>query len=159
MQDVYTVQVEPPRGTFQGRCDEKGRVKLPAQYQRFLDRLNEKVVFITTLDRRIARIYPLSIWKKNELFFLGFQKNPRAAQDVSLVANHYGADSEVDGQGRILIPTLLRRELGIENQSIWLDHFRGRFNLYSDAVYQERLSQAFEGLPDKIDLLEQDGLL
>jgi MraZ protein len=159
MSDQLTVQVAPPRGTFQARCDEKGRLKLPANFQRFLDRLDEKVVFCTTLDKRIARIYPISIWKQNELFFQGFQTNPRAAADVALIANHYGADSEVDGQGRILLPALLRRELKLENETVWLDHFRGRFNVYSDALYQERLGQATESLTDKLDVLEQGGLL
>jgi len=159
MEDSLTVQVAPPRGTFQARCDEKGRLKLPASFQRFLIRLDEKVVFCTTLDRRIARIYPISIWQKNELFFRSFQTNPRAAEDVALVANHYGADSEVDGQGRILLPPLLRRELGLENETVWLDHFRGRFNVYSDALYQERMGQAMEGLAEKLNVLEQGGLL
>jgi MraZ protein len=159
MEDLLSVQVAPPRGTFQARCDEKGRLKLPASFQRFLDRLDEKVVFCTTLDKRVARIYPISIWKRNELFFQGFQTNPRAAADVALVANHYGADSEVDGQGRVLMPPKLRRDLGLENETVWLEHYRGRFNVYSDALYQERLGQAMENLPDKLDVLEQGGLL
>ncbi len=159
MSDLYTVQVEPPRGTFQARCDEKGRLKLPATFKRFLERLGENVVFCTTMDKRIARIYPISIWKKNELFFQSFQTNPRAAADVSLIANHYGADSELDGQGRILLPPALRRELNLENEAVWMEHFRGRFNVYSDALYQERLGNATEGLSDKLDVLEQGGLL
>jgi len=107
----------------------------------------------------MVRIYPLSVWKWNEGLLTSYSGNPRAAQDVSLIANHYGADSGVDELGRILLPDLLRRELNLEKQSVWLEHSRGRFNLYTDQNYQERLGQAMEGLGEKIDQLERSGLL
>ncbi len=36
--------------------------------------------------------------------------------DVAMVANHYGEDVEVDGQGRVLVPTTLRRDLELEKR-------------------------------------------
>jgi DNA-binding transcriptional regulator/RsmH inhibitor MraZ len=115
-------------------------------------------VFITSLDRRIARIYPISVWKQNEKFFQEFNANPKAAADVNFIANDLGADSELDGQGRVLVPSELRRLLEMENQPVWLECFRGRFNVYSQAVYEDRKRRALEGLEDKLDLLEQSGL-
>jgi MraZ protein len=158
MDDIYTVRVDPPRGTLSARVDEKGRLKLPAAFRDFLFRLDEKVVFITTLDRQTVRIYPIAVWKRNEAFFQQVQQNAKAAADVSMVANHFGADSEVDAQGRVLVPANLRRMLGMENETVWIEHYRGRFNVYSDAVYQEKLANAMEGLPDKVEVLEQQGL-
>jgi MraZ protein len=61
--------VEPPRGTYQARVDEKGRLKLPAVFQQYLTDLGETKVFVTSLDVRIARIYPISVWKENEILF------------------------------------------------------------------------------------------
>jgi DNA-binding transcriptional regulator/RsmH inhibitor MraZ len=87
------------------------------------------------------------------------QENARAAADVAMVANHFGGDSEIDTQGRVLLPTNLRRTLGLENDTVWIEHHRGRFNVYSDAVYQQRLTGAMEGLADKLETLERQGLL
>jgi hypothetical protein len=41
---------------------------------------------------------------------------------------------------------------------VWIEHYRGRFNVYTDALYQERLTSALEGIQSKLDELEQQGL-
>ncbi|MBM3811076.1 MAG: hypothetical protein FJW20_05520 [Acidimicrobiia bacterium] len=159
MEDLFKPGVDPPRGTAQARCDEKGRLKIPVAFQRFLEAIEEKDVFCTTLDKRTARIYPISVWKRNQKTMHELKANTRAAADVALIANHYGADSQLDGQGRILMPPLLRRELGLENAPVWMEYFRGGFTVYSESLYQEKLVTAQDGLEGKVEILEQGGLL
>jgi len=158
VQDVESVPVKPPRGAHQTRCDDKGRLKLPVVFQQYLSELKEQTVFITSVDRRTARIYPISLWKENEILFGAAGGDSEAAARVAFVANHFGADSEVDAQGRVLIPTTLRRHLGIENQPVWLDTFGGRINVYSDTEYEQRLTTAFDGIDDNVKVLERRGL-
>ena len=67
--DARPTGVEPPRGFHGARVDEKGRLKLPSVFQQYLKSLGEETVFITTLDMSTLRIYPISLWKQNELFF------------------------------------------------------------------------------------------
>jgi DNA-binding transcriptional regulator/RsmH inhibitor MraZ len=43
----------------------------------------------------------------------------------------------MDGQGRILFSPELRRELGIEGASVKMVCKRGRFDVMSEAVYEE----------------------
>jgi MraZ protein len=150
--------IDAPRGIFPARVDEKGRLKLPSPFQQYLYALGEQKVFITTLDERTARIYPISVWKENENFFDQFADDPAAAEDVAFVANDWGADSELDSQGRLLVPQELRRALGIENQPVWLHCYKGRINVYSKQVYEERKSRASQGLAEKVQLLEKRGL-
>lgn len=157
-QEPRSAPVEPPRGIYPGRVDEKGRLKLPAAFQQYLEALGEKRVFVTTLDVRIVRIYPISKWKENEIFFEATSQDPEAAEDMAFIANDFGGDSELDGQGRVLIPTELRRTLGIENQPVWLDVYKGRINVYGKEIYEERKRRAMEGLTDKLRLLEKAGL-
>lgn len=152
------VSVEPPRGTYQARVDEKGRLKLPAVFQQYLTDLNEPKVFITSLDTLTGRIYPISVWKGNENLFEANSEDPDAAADVAWVANHFGADSEVDGQGRVLVPTELRRHLKIENEQVWLDCYKGRINIYSGAEYEKRRLRALDNIGDKLKMLERRGL-
>lgn len=152
------VPPEPPRGILQARCDEKGRLKLPAAFTKYLEELGERKVFITTLDERITRIYPISVWKENEKFFRSYQANPGARNDVWFILNDWGADSEIDGQGRVLVPTELRRHMNIEGQPVWLYHSDGRLDMMSKEVYGERKRSAQQDLAAKVAILEQGGL-
>jgi MraZ protein len=152
-----TAGVEPPRGFFTARVDEKGRLKLPAAFQQFLKDLGEKRVFVTTLDVSTVRIYPISLWKQNENFFDDNQ-DPEIAENVSFLANHYGADSEIDGQGRILVPQELRRALKLEDQPVFLSHYRGRINVYGKDEYDRRLERANTNPVENLRHLERKGL-
>jgi MraZ protein len=149
--------VEPPRGTYQARVDEKGRLKLPAVFQQYLTDLGETKVFVTSLDVRIARIYPISVWKENEILFEAASDDPEAVEDVAFIANDLGADSDIDSQGRVLVPTELRRMLGIENQPVWLDCYKGRINVYGKDVYEQRKARALTNSGDKLKALERLG--
>ena len=102
------------------RLDDKGRLKLPAQFQHFIIALPEKRLFVTSLDRRIAQIYPMAVWRQNEKFFESYRDRPAGRPGVAFNASDLGAEAEMDAQGRILFSPELRRELGIENQPVRL---------------------------------------
>ncbi len=154
------VVVEPPRGFHPARVDEKGRLKLPSIFQEYLGKLGEKTVFITTLDRSTARIYTSSVWAANEKFFADpGEAAAEWAEAVAFVANHYGADSDLDNQGRVLVPQELRKELGIENQPVWLGHEQGAIAVYGEAMYQQKLAAMKSQLPTAVRELKKKSLL
>ena len=148
---------EAPRGIFQARVDVKGRLKLPAAFKEYVGSFGEKRVFITSLDFRTARIYPISVWKSNEKFFEEFTDEPEAAEDIAFIANDMGADCDMDEQGRVLIPQELRKQLAIEDQPVWLESFQGLVNIYGKAIYEERKKRAAEGHAEKLRLLRKKG--
>lgn len=143
---------------MQARCDEKGRLKLPAAFAQYLAGLGEQKVFITTLDERITRIYPISVWKRNEIFFGTYQADPAVRDDVWFLLNDWGADSEIDTQGRVLVPTELRRYLKIEGQPVWLYHTNGCIDVLSKEVYDERKQRSNADLPRKVEILKKGGM-
>ena len=98
-----------------GVSTTKAACKLPAAFQQYFAALREKKLFVTSLDRRIAQIYPMAVWRQNEKFFDTYRDDPRIARNVAFNAADLGAEAEMDGQGRITFPPELRRELGIEN--------------------------------------------
>jgi MraZ protein len=149
---------EAPRGIFQARVDEKGRLKLPAVFKEYVSSFGVRKVFVTSLDRRLARLYPIAVWRSNEKVFEECTDDPEAAEDVAFNANDLGADSEMDDQGRVLIPQELRRELGIENQPVWLEVYQGPVNIYSKEIYEERKRRAAERLTEKLSILKKKGL-
>ena len=68
VKDLSTIMAEPPHSIAQARVDDKGRLKLPAEFLEYLKKLGVNMVFVTTLDKKTARIYPISLWKSNLLF-------------------------------------------------------------------------------------------
>jgi MraZ protein len=150
--------VEAPRGTLSGRVDEKGRLKLPAAIAQYFSALGEQKVFVTTLDISKALIYPISVWKETEKMLEEPGEDADVRADVAFVANHYGEDSEIDGQGRVLLPTNLRRELGLEKDEVYLRCYRQRIEVISKPVYAERFEGARMNIAEKSKSLEKKGL-
>jgi len=125
----------------QASVDSKGRLKLPVAIKEYLSEFGDTKVFITSLDGRIARIYPISTW--------------RAMRPSRLVM---GADCEMDAEGRLLVPQELRKRLNLENQPVWLHCHKSRINVYNTQVYQEMQARAAIQRQDKLQLLEKNGL-
>src|SRR5215212_623669 len=120
---------------YPGRLDDKGRCKMPSAFQQYLSALAEKKLFVTSLDRRIAQIYPMEVWRQNEKFFDDFLESPELASQIAFNAADLGAEAEMDAQGRITFPPELRRELGLEDQTIRLYAYKGRIEVLSEKIY------------------------
>ena len=152
-----TKAAQPPMGIFQAKCDDKGRLKMPAEFATYLRMLGVGRVFITTVDLRLIRIYSETIWQGNQILFGDAGENAEIAEDVAFIANLFGAYSDIDDAGRVLIPTELRRRLEIEGQPVWLDFYNGRINVFGKKVYDERMQRALVNLSDKVKTLEKKG--
>ena len=157
-EESNTTPVESPRGIYAARVDEKGRLKLPVDMQKFLSASGEQKVFITSLDETTARIYPISVWRENEKILAESTDDPEGAEDIAFLANDLGADSELDGQGRVLLPTELRRQLSLESQAVWLECYQGGINIFNEAVYEARKARARENRAAKLNTFRRKGL-
>jgi MraZ protein len=149
---------EAPRGTLSGRVDEKGRLKLPATVVQYLDTLGERKVFVTTLNISTALIYPISVWRETEKMLQEPGDDADLKADVAFVANHYGEDVEIDAQGRVLMPTTLRRDLELEKDDVHLLFYKQRIEVIGSKVYEQRLTSASTNLFEKVKALEKKGL-
>ena len=147
---------EPPHSIAQASVDEKGRLKLPAEFLEYLEAIKVTKVFITTLDQRQARIYPIAVWKVNEALFEN-SADP-AAERLALLAKAFGGDAEIDKSGRVLLPAKLREVLGLEKQPVWLDVYHGRINVVSKKIYDERMQLAQANMSEDLKTLEKLGL-
>jgi MraZ protein len=155
--------VPPPLGIYPARVDEKGRLKLPADFQEYLKAVfageaSERRVFITSLDLRTVRIYPLSLWKYNESLLEQETEDPDAAADIAFLAKDLGGSSELDAQGRVLVPVELRQLLKLESQPVYLDCYKGRISVLTEDLYKEKQGKARENVLEKLKSLEKKGL-
>jgi MraZ protein len=138
--------------------DEKGRLKLPSVFAQYLDKLNVRTVFITSLDGITIRIYPLDVWKKVEELFEQPQEDPEGAEQVWRTFNYWGADCDIDVQNRVLIPERLRRKAGFASKEVSVLFNKGRIDVTGaeeDAAY---VNGASSTVMAKARELEKKGL-
>lgn len=96
------------RGNHPTRVDEKGRLKLPADIKRRVDEMYGPQFYITSLDGKRAQIHPLKEWEKIEAQLAKLSSMDPVRKKFLDVTNYYGQMAEMDAQGRLLIPQLLR---------------------------------------------------
>ncbi len=104
------------RGNHPTRVDEKGRLKVPAEFKRVIDEKYSTQFYITSLDGKVAQIYPFEEWEQIEQKLAGLSTfNPTKKKFLSRV-NYWGQQVEIDGQGRLLMPQLLRESAQIKGE-------------------------------------------
>ncbi len=104
------------RGNHPTRVDEKGRLKVPAEFKRTIDEKYGTQFYITSLDGKVAQVYPFEEWQRIEEKLARLSNfNPTKKKFLNRT-NYYGQQMEIDGQGRLLIPALLRDAAGIKGE-------------------------------------------
>ena len=95
------------RGNHPARVDEKGRLKLPAEFKRVVEQSYGTQFYITSKDGRSAEIYPMQEWQKIEEKLAAIPNMNPAKRKFMDRVNYYGQTSEMDAQGRVLLPQIL----------------------------------------------------
>jgi MraZ protein len=104
------------RGNHPTRVDEKGRLKVPAEFKRVIDEKYGTQFYITSLDGKVAQLYPFEEWERIEQKLAGLSNfNPTKKKFLDRT-NYYGQQVEMDGQGRLLLPQLLRESGQIKGE-------------------------------------------
>jgi MraZ protein len=104
------------RGNHPTRVDEKGRLKVPAEFKRVIDEKYAQRFYITSLDGKVAQIYPFEEWERIEQKLASLSTfNPTKKKFLNRV-NYYGQVVEMDGQGRLLVPQILRESAQIRGE-------------------------------------------
>jgi MraZ protein len=104
------------RGNHPTRVDDKGRLKVPAEFKRVIDEKYGTQFYITSLDGKVAQIYPFEEWERIEQKLANLSTfNPTKKKFLTRV-NYWGQQVEMDGQGRLLIPQLLREKAAIKGE-------------------------------------------
>jgi MraZ protein len=104
------------RGNHPTRVDEKGRLKVPAEFKRLIDEKYGTQFYITSLDGKVAQVYPFEEWQRIEEKLARLSNfNPTKKKFLDRT-NYYGQLVEIDGQGRLLVPALLREAAKIQGE-------------------------------------------
>ena len=103
------------RGNCPAKVDEKGRLKIPAV---FLDALKEygSQFYITSPTGESARIYPMKVWSEIEDKLSKAGSQNRVKRKFLMRTSYYGQTVELDGQGRLLVPAVLRESAQMKGE-------------------------------------------
>lgn len=102
------------RGNSPATVDDKGRLKLPSTFKADLEAFaageggGSTRCYLTSLDGRGARLYPLPIWEAIEARLAQVPGTNPAKRRFLEVTAYYGSEVEPDAQGRFVIPPILR---------------------------------------------------
>ena len=96
------------RGSAPARIDDKGRLKVPTQFRGVIHDQPGPDVFVTSLTGECVRIYPLQVWVEIEQKLKAMAGNHPSRLKFLDRVNYYGQESELDAQGRVVIPAHLR---------------------------------------------------
>ncbi len=121
------------RGSASAKIDDKGRLKIPTDLRRHFQDQYGKDVFLTSVLGTSVMVYPLPVWEEIEARLAALPSTDRTKQRFLERVSYYGQQSRLDGQGRVVIPPILRESAGMSGEvvvSSRLDHLevwnRGR---------------------------------
>jgi MraZ protein len=103
------------------KVDQKGRLKIPATFATPFKEMGA-ACFITSEDGDCARIYPLPIWNEIEKRLMRRSQDDQQKRNLLLRAKYFGQTVNIDDQGRVLIPVVLRRSALIKGEVDVLDY-------------------------------------
>ena len=103
------------RGNCPAKVDDKGRLKIPAV---FLEALKEygNQFYISSPTGETARIYPMKVWMEIEDKLAKVSSQNRAKRKFLMRTSYYGQSVEMDGQGRVLVPAVLRESAQMKGE-------------------------------------------
>ena len=148
------------RGVNGIHVDAKGRMVMPTRYRDRLQLESEgHVVMTIDTEERCLLLYPLPAWEEIENKLAALPSFNAVARRIQRLLIGHATESELDTQGRILIPPLLREYADIK-KNIMLVGQGKKFEIWDDEHWQVKRSQWLEegslnedDLPDEMKTL------
>jgi len=101
------------RGNLPARIDDKGRLKVPNDFRAYIEKEYGRELFLTSLHGDSVRIYPMPVWVERERKLAEIPTTHPSRQRYLDRVNFHGQPTELDTQGRVLIPQRLRESAHI----------------------------------------------
>ena len=107
-------------GHAPARVDDKGRLKIPADFRKLIEEKYGSDCFITSIDGERATVYPLPVWYDFQARLAKVPSTSIAKAKLLERVNYFGQPATIDQQGRVLIPSILREVAAIAEDVVVL---------------------------------------
>ncbi|MBA2653112.1 MAG: division/cell wall cluster transcriptional repressor MraZ [Tatlockia sp.] len=145
------------RGINAITIDGKGRLAVPTRYR---DALSEqaKTSFVVTIDTEetCLLLYPTAQWQIIEDKLQALPSFNAAARRIQRLLIGHATDVELDGNGRVLLPTVLRDYAQLDKRVVMIGQ-GNKFEVWDENLWQSRredwlVAEASkeDGLPDEM---------
>jgi MraZ protein len=111
------------RGNAPAKIDDKGRLKVPNNFRALIQEAHGRELFVTSLSGDSVRIYPMPVWQEIEQKLAAMPSTHPARLKFLDRVNYFGQVSELDVQGRVLIPSRLRDGAGMQGEVDVVGHY------------------------------------
>ncbi|HZU42993.1 MAG TPA: division/cell wall cluster transcriptional repressor MraZ [Terriglobales bacterium] len=143
------------RGNHPTRVDEKGRLKVPAEFKRVIDDKYSAQFYITSLDGKVAQVYPFEEWERIEQKLAALSTFNPTKKKFLTRTNYWGQVVEMDSQGRLLLPQLLRESADLKGEVAVMGYLN-RLEVQSMEGVRKDVEEAFT--PDDEKNLDDLGI-
>ena len=130
------------RGNHPTRVDEKGRLKVPAEFKRVIDEKYGAQFYITSVDGKIAQVYPFEEWERIEQKLAALSNFNPTKKKFLMRTNYWGQQVEMDSQGRLLLPQLLRDSAQLKGEVAVMGYLN-RLEVQSMEGVRKEVEEAF----------------
>lgn len=126
------------RGINAITIDTKGRLAIPTRYRSALG-ADERTSLVVTIDTEetCLLLYPLATW---QIIEENLQKLPSfnaAARRIQRLLIGHATDVELDGNGRVLLPNVLRDYAQLEKEVVMIGQ-GNKFEVWNKALWEAR---------------------
>jgi MraZ protein len=135
------VELNVLMGHAPAKIDEKGRLKVPADFRKVIEERYGQDYFITSTDGEQALVYPLPVWADFQARLARVPSTSEAKRKFLERANYYGQVSTIDSAGRVLVPAVLRDVAGIAGDVVVLGN-TDHLIIWNEERFQRRLAES-----------------
>ncbi|AZR82645.1 division/cell wall cluster transcriptional repressor MraZ [Thiomicrospira sp. S5] len=124
------------RGINSINIDAKGRLAVPKRYRESIEEASDNQLVATIdLHSPCLLIYTMDEWEVIERKLMSLPNMDPQARLVQRLLLGHASEMEMDGQGRVLLPSLLREHAKLEKEAILLGQ-GNKFELWSQSAWE-----------------------
>ena len=139
------------RGVNNISLDAKGRMAIPTRFRESLQSNCASQLVVTVDTDRCLLIYPLPEWQEIERKLVKLPSLNKTARNLQRMLMGNATEVEMDGQGRILIPTSLRTYASLEKKAVMIGQGH-KFELWNEESWNSQLNEWQETDLEQLEL-------
>lgn len=135
------------RGISNIAVDSKGRVAIPKQYREQLLQVANGQLMLTAGPDRCLLVYPLHEWWPTEEKIMSLPTTNPVHRQMQLVYVGHATETDIDKNGRILVPAKLREYGMIDHKAVMVGQGK-RLEIWGEELWLEKSGNWPEQLAD-----------